>query len=141
MERADFGPIIRAKEFCFSSEHFWEMHSNRPHGFWTPRFSIHKTKPEPLGSLFPLQKKQKMADYQPIDCNFYDELTLFILRKKSVEIRFANQNGQEERIQEKIMDIFTREGAEFLRTESELEIRLDFLLSVDGQAVSSACGF
>ncbi len=71
-------------------------------------------------------------DYIPIDCNYYDELLLAVLNRRSVEITYE-VDGLTEQIQDTIIDVFTSEGAEYITTSSGLRIRLDHLISVDGK--------
>ena len=77
--------------------------------------------------------------YQPIDCNYYDELVLIAMRKRSVEIVYQVSEQKITTITSVIRDIFTKDKEEFILTESGLPIRLDKLISVDGKAVVKGC--
>jgi len=77
--------------------------------------------------------------YQPISCDFYDELTLLAMRCTECPIVYKNENGAEVTIRTVIQDIFTRKGEEFLLLSVGGEIRLDRIISVDGKVLSSYC--
>lgn len=77
--------------------------------------------------------------YRPISCDYYDELTLFAMQRKSVCIVYKNTNDSEEKIEAILKDIVTREKEEFLILNDSREIRLDKIISVDGKKLSSYC--
>lgn len=85
--------------------------------------------------------KKEKADYQPIDCNYYDELVLFAMRKKKVTINYRAEGKEEVCIESIIKDVYSKEGEEFLLLENEKAIRLDQLIAVGGKVVptSGAC--
>jgi len=64
--------------------------------------------------------------YHPIDCNFYDELTLLAVRKTNCEVNYVDESGSPQQIESVIADIFTKDKAEYLRLENgDLCLRLD----------------
>lgn len=73
-----------------------------------------------------------MTPYQNISCGFYDYLVLLLTRKQAVEIQYLEEGNSIE-IKAKIQDIYSRKGAEYLRTDTGLEIRLDKLLKAHEQ--------
>jgi Rho-binding antiterminator len=77
-------------------------------------------------------------DYKPVDCNFYDELEALAMKRKSCEITFLN-NGGKAVIHAAIEDLYTRDGVEYLKSSSGLEIRLDHLIQVDGIVGKGYC--
>ena len=77
--------------------------------------------------------------YQPISCDYYDELTLLAMRCKRCSVVFKNKNGNVETVEAVIKDIFTLKGEEFLLLSDGREIRLDQLVSVDGKELSNYC--
>ncbi|MBK9014479.1 MAG: hypothetical protein IPM82_10535 [Saprospiraceae bacterium] len=81
-----------------------------------------------------------MKTYQPISCDFHSELELFALRRRPVEIRYANAIGKETSIESIIHDLFARNGEEFLLLPDGSEIRLDQLVSVGGKQLAAHCG-
>ncbi len=76
--------------------------------------------------------------YQPINCSYYDRLEAWATTKKEVSIKYLEDN-EETVVKAKIVDFFIVDGAEFLKLESGLSIRLDFLLEVDGIALPKSC--
>ena len=73
--------------------------------------------------------------YIPISCDFYDELTLLALRKKHCAITYTNTQGVQQLITSRILDIYTKEKAEYVLLEDDLRLRLDQLITVDGKKV------
>lgn len=76
--------------------------------------------------------------YQPISCNFYDELeALATLRRSCLIVYRGPENIQE--LQAVIKDFYIEEGAEYLKLDNGQSIRLDLLLSVDGKELKEYC--
>lgn len=82
---------------------------------------------------------EKLNHYQPISCNFYDELTLLSMRKKNCEIVYRVSERKITTIKSVIRDIYTKNKEEFMVLESGLRIRLDQLISADGKIVKDYC--
>ena len=78
-------------------------------------------------------------EYHPIDCNYYDKLVLLIMQKKSCEIVYRNMKGEEIREMATIVDVFTKEKAEYLKLSNDQLIRLDYLISADGKENKLSC--
>lgn len=74
--------------------------------------------------------------YAPIDCGLHDELQLLAMRRREVDLRVrAEAEGDPAReLRDRIVDVYTRGGAEWIRLGSGEEIRLDRLVEVDGRA-------
>ena len=70
--------------------------------------------------------------YEPLDCSLHDRIEDLATRRRVVRIRYDGADGPRD-ADETIADWFVRDGAEFLRTGSGLEIRLDRILEIDGQ--------
>jgi transcriptional antiterminator Rof (Rho-off) len=64
---------------------------------------------------------QKAAVYTPIDCNLYDRYEAAATLKQEVTLTLSN--GQ--RVSGRIVDLFHRDKAEWLRLDSGAEVRLD----------------
>ncbi len=79
-----------------------------------------------------------MKTYTPLNCGLYDELEALSTTGKKVTIQFfidgiiAEESG-------KIVDIFSRDKAEFLQMANGVEIRLDELFSVNGKPFTASC--
>ncbi len=83
--------------------------------------------------------KQK---YQPINCNFYDELEILAMRGQSCSICFWKDLEIQEQmeIKDTIITIKIVDKAEFLILKEGMPIRLDLLISVDGKELKGYCG-
>ena len=78
--------------------------------------------------------------YIPISCSFYDELEALATLRKEAIILFREHDGVKTiEARGKIKDFFIREGAEFLLLDTGLEIRLDYLISVNGKVMGNYC--
>ena len=71
------------------------------------------------------------ADYQPIDCGFYDELEAAATLKKHVALQYFNDLRQLCLGSGVIDTLFIRDKIEFMRLKSGEEIRLDHLIRLD----------
>jgi Rho-binding antiterminator len=70
--------------------------------------------------------------YQPVSCDYHDQLEAAAMHRKEVELEFELE-GVTQREKGKIADVYTADGAEFVKFESEdgpLDIRLDRIISV-----------
>lgn len=80
-----------------------------------------------------------MNDYQPVSCQFYDELEALATLRKPLTVVYLNPLGQAHNATGKIKDIFTRYKAEFLLLDDGTEIRLDRILQVNGKRPVQYC--
>ncbi len=70
--------------------------------------------------------------YVPIDCGLHDELQLLVMRGRTVEIR-VSEGSSVRTLVDRLTDVYTREGAEWVSLASGDTIRLDRLIEVDGR--------
>ncbi|MFT4971223.1 MAG: Rho-binding antiterminator [Paraglaciecola sp.] len=77
--------------------------------------------------------------YQPISCDFYDELELLAMRKTVAKIVIRKEEDGVEEISNVIKTLYTKNKEEFLVLENGNEIRLDKLVSVNGIALKNYC--
>ena len=75
--------------------------------------------------------------YHPIDCALHDELQLRVIRGRDVEVEWTDPAGVVRRSTGRVTDVFSRDGAEYLRLQDGRDVRLDRLASVDGIPFSS----
>jgi len=89
-----------------------------------------------------------MADpYRPIACGLHDELQLRAMRRIAVTLRYRGDAGGdapegESSVRQRagrVVDVRTRDGAEYLVLDDGAEIRLDRLVEVDGIHFGDAC--
>ena len=77
--------------------------------------------------------------YQPISCNFYDELEALATLKKSCQISYKDINDKILTISGVISDFFIKDKIEFLQLKNGQTIRLDYLIEVDGKPLKGYC--
>ncbi|MBK8395393.1 MAG: hypothetical protein IPL26_09150 [Leptospiraceae bacterium] len=78
-----------------------------------------------------------MRKYEPISCDFYDELEAFSILKKEVEVFYEDESGNTISSFGIIKDLYSREKVEYLLLDNEKEIRLDLLVRVDNKIISN----
>ena len=70
--------------------------------------------------------------YQPVSCDYHDQLEAAAMHKKDVELEF-DLGGIKQTEKGKIADVFTANGAEFVKFVADsgpIEIRLDQIISM-----------
>lgn len=67
--------------------------------------------------------------YEPIDCSLHDRIEAAASLRRRVAIVYEDGSGARS-IEDTIADWFTRAGAEFLKTGTGAEIRLDHIRSI-----------
>ena len=75
-----------------------------------------------------------MADerYEPVSCDYHDQLEAAAMHKSRVELEFELE-GVPQRESGRIADVYTANGAEFVKFDSDggpVEIRLDHIISM-----------
>ena len=69
--------------------------------------------------------------YEPVSCDYHDQLEAAAMHKSTVELEFE-LDGVPQKERGRVEDVFTADGAEFIRFASDsgsLEIRLDHIIS------------
>lgn len=77
--------------------------------------------------------------YTPINCDFYDRLEAAATLRKVVSIQYYAQADLSATVDGKIVDLYIKDGAEWLKLQNGQEIRLDKLIAVDGEQVPTHC--
>lgn len=70
--------------------------------------------------------------YEPVSCDYHDELEAAAMHKKRVELEF-DLEGVTQRERGTISDVYTADGAEFVKfdaPEGQLDIRLYRIISM-----------
>jgi Rho-binding antiterminator len=70
--------------------------------------------------------------YEPVSCDYHDQLEAAAMHKKQVELEF-DLGGVTQKERGRIPDVYTANGAEFVKFEAdsgEVEIRLDQIISM-----------
>lgn len=69
--------------------------------------------------------------YEPVSCDYHDQLEAAAMHKSVVELEFE-LDGVTQRERGRVEDVYTTNGAEFIRFASDagpIEIRLDHIIS------------
>lgn len=71
-----------------------------------------------------------MKKYQPINCGVYDQLLVWASQKIEVSVTYQKDDSLEfdKGI---IADVYTKDKAEYLKLESGIKIRLDYLITIN----------
>ena len=75
-------------------------------------------------------------EYRPIDCSVHDKLEETSVRGTVAHFLIRDEDGGEREIQDRVEDVYARDGVEYMKTAGGLEIRLDSLRAVNGEAVT-----
>ena len=75
-------------------------------------------------------------EYRPIDCSVHDKLEETSVRGTAAHFLVRDEDGREREIQDRVQDVYARDGVEYMKTAEGLEIRLDRLKAVNGEAVT-----
>ncbi len=71
--------------------------------------------------------------YRPVSCDFHDELLALVTRKEKVKVVIFNNKGTLDSISGLIVDVYTKNGEEFLQIENQKPIRLDKIITYNGK--------
>jgi len=75
------------------------------------------------------------AMYTPINCEFHDLLESLATRRRIAKIRFRDGEGTSQLCTAAIIDLYARNGAEYVSLSTGETLRLDQLLEVDGEVL------
>jgi Rho-binding antiterminator len=78
------------------------------------------------------------TQYQKISCSFYDQLEALATKRTHCSIIFRNHE-KEETAEGVIVDLFSKDAAEFLQLDKGITIRLDHLVSLNGIPLNFVC--
>ena len=71
-----------------------------------------------------------MKAYTPIDCDFYDRFEAWATLRTELKLNYSD-SGAQEQLTDTIIDLFVKDHVEYLRTKSDMVIRLDHIISVE----------
>ncbi len=77
--------------------------------------------------------------YVPIDCGLHDELQLRVLRGRPVALSWREGANRVVHRSTRLVDVTSRDAAEYVRLDDGSEIRLDRLIDVDGLRFDASC--
>lgn len=73
-----------------------------------------------------------MDDYCLVECGFHDRLEALATLRQICQISYRTVTGEIVEVQDRIVDVYAANQADFLKLKDETEIRLDRLISVNG---------
>lgn len=76
--------------------------------------------------------------YVPISCQVHDEMLALATRRQECELTVESEDGSAEQVRGVIVDVYSRDGAEYLRLHDGRNYRLDRILRLDGEEVPPA---
>ena len=88
------------------------------------------TKNEILWGPFKPNNSKSDAPYEPVDCDFTDDLEFVSVKKILVEVKFWSIDGGLQDSSGYVVDIFTKNKEEFLVLSSSIQIRLDLIFQI-----------
>ncbi|GJM35208.1 MAG: hypothetical protein DHS20C18_42090 [Saprospiraceae bacterium] len=77
--------------------------------------------------------------YVPIDCNFYDRIEAAIVLRKVVQLAYWDESGHNVLVETRLKDTLVTAGEEFLILPTGDSIRMDRIISLDGEAIPKSC--
>jgi Rho-binding antiterminator len=81
---------------------------------------------------------QPSEKYENISCSYYDQLESYATKRTECAIIYRTED-EEKNICGVIIDVFAKDGAEYLKLNNGIVIRLDQLISINGVPVSNVC--
>lgn len=81
------------------------------------------------------------TNYQPIDCNFYDNFEAAIVTRRPVLLSYRRIDGTVSNTETRLSDTKTVRTEEYVQLASGAWLRLDRIVSVDGVAAGASCRF
>lgn len=79
-----------------------------------------------------------MDDYCLVDCGFHDRLEALATLRQTCQISYRTVTGEIVEVQDRIVDVYAANQADFLKLKDGTEIRLDRLISVNGNSTQFA---
>lgn len=74
--------------------------------------------------------------YILVSCDFHDRLEAWATLRQICQIVYRNATNESIEVQSRIVDIYAAKGADFLKLEDGTEIRLDRIVSVNGEQLA-----
>jgi Rho-binding antiterminator len=81
---------------------------------------------------------QQSTKYQNISCSYYDQLEVYATKKTQCSVIYIAKD-LEITSDGIIVDLFAKDGAEYLKLNNGIVIRLDQLISINGILVNNVC--
>lgn len=81
------------------------------------------------------------TNYQPIDCNFYDNFEAAIVQGRKVALAYRSTGDATLTVITRLNNLKTHRTEEYVQLENNEWLRLDRIVSVDGAAAGASCRF
>jgi Rho-binding antiterminator len=75
-------------------------------------------------------------DYTPIDCSVHDKLEESATFGRVSHFIYRDDGGNSRELQDRVVDLYARDGVEYMKTAEGREVRLDRLEIVNGERVT-----
>jgi Rho-binding antiterminator len=77
-----------------------------------------------------------MDKYIPVSCDFHDELEALATLRQDCQIVYRNEADEVVEVNDRIVDVYAANHADYMKLRNGTEIRLDRVVSVNGKTVS-----
>ncbi len=81
------------------------------------------------------------TNYSPINCSFYDNFEAAIVQRRPVALAFLLADDNTVTISTRLIDLKTDRTEEYVQLADKRWIRLDRIVSVDGELAGASCSF
>ena len=71
--------------------------------------------------------------YIPVSCDFHDEMLSMATKKEAIKIHVFNDEGTLDSFSGTVMDVYTKDGEEFLVIGNSDPVRLDKIIVYNGK--------
>ncbi|MBD2018752.1 hypothetical protein H6F43_00960 [Leptolyngbya sp. FACHB-36] len=78
-----------------------------------------------------------MDSYTPVSCDFHDELEAIATLRQSCQIVYRDSANETVEAQSRIVDVYAKDHADYVKLEDGTVIRLDLVVSVNGKLASA----
>jgi Rho-binding antiterminator len=83
--------------------------------------------------------KSNNTPYTPINCSYYDRIEAAIVLRKKVSLVYRNDGGQPTTIETQLKDTLVKNKEEFLIIDGMEPLRMDRIVSLDGEVMPGFC--
>ena len=71
--------------------------------------------------------------YAPVSCSLHDELLELATFRKNCTVSIEDASGQIEEVTAFIQDVYTKDGAEYMKLDDQRVVRLDQIKLLNGR--------
>lgn len=76
-----------------------------------------------------------MNDYRMVSCDFHDQIEALATLSQPCQIIYHDASDKKVEVRDQIVDVYAANKADFLKLKNGTEIRLDRIVSVNGNPV------